>query len=294
MHIPVLLEEVITKLNPQKGEVWIDGTLGGGGHTIALAEKIGNEGMVIGLDADSDAIRRVEDRIKKEKKKEWAKIICVQCNFSEMESVLIQKKITRVDGILLDLGFSSYQIEEAERGLSFIHEGPLDMRYDSTKGITAAMIVNGAREEELIKIFRDYGEERQAFRIAHAITMERRIKKFETTRELAEYVVRAIGKRGRIHPATKIFQALRIAVNDELGHLQTFLTTLPKIVRSGGRAGIIAFHSLEDRIVKNAFREIVKNGKGLLITKKPIAPSRNEQRINPRSRSAKLRVITIF
>jgi len=291
-HIPVLLREAIEDLNPQQGEFFIDGTLGGGGHTLAIAERIGSLGKMLCIDWDQNAVLN----FKKQEGRDVPEIIVKNANYRDIPEILKDQRLPKADGMILDLGFSSDQVEDAERGFSFLHDGPLDMRY-SGEYESAADIVNQYREHELETMFRAFGGERYAGRIAKAICEMRKRKKFETTKELEDVIFHAVpllSRKGKIHPATRVFQALRIAVNHELENVALILRTIPECVKSGGRITIITFHSLEDKIVKEGFKTLVNNGKAEFIHKKPISPQRNEIKSNPRSRSAKIRSIKIL
>lgn len=288
-HIPVLLKEVVELLDPKPGEFIIDGTAGDGGHLAALLREVGENGKVLGIDFDPSAVERLEKKLGKEKS-----VILVNDNYAHTAEILESNHLPKADGLLIDLGFSSPQIENSGRGFSFLRDEPLDMRYQvSETRATAAEVVNGLPEQELADVIYRFGEERMSRRVAKAIVEARRKKRIETTLELAEIVKGALPKsyeRGRIHPATRTFQALRIYVNDELTNLERVLTNVPRILNSGGRIAIISFHSLEDRIVKNTFRDMHKAHAAELLTKKPIVAQEEEIRMNPRSRSAKLRV----
>lgn len=291
-HIPVLLREAIQILDPKPGEFFIDGTLGGGGHTLAIAERVGNFGKMLCVDWDKNAV----EHFKKLEGRDVPEIIVKNANYRDIPELLKEEHLPKADGLILDLGFSSDQIEDAERGFSFQYDGPLDMRY-SGEYESAADIVNQYREHELETMFHAFGGERYAGRIAKAICDVRKRKKFETTKELEDviyHVVPLAARKGKIHPATRVFQALRIAVNHELENVSLMLKAIPECVKPGGRVGIITFHSLEDKVVKEGFKDLVKNGKAELLHKKPIAPQRDETKINPRSRSAKIRSIKII
>lgn len=291
MHEPVLLNETIRILDPKPGEFFIDGTLGGGGHSKAILERVGATGMLLGTDWDNDAVSRFE----KENKARGKGVLIRNANYRQIPDILKKEKLPHADGLLLDLGFSSDQIESAEKGFSFQYEGPLDMRY-AKEGETAAEVANGLREEELADIFWKFGDERFSRQIAKRIVEERRKKRILTTTRLAEVVASAFPARfrnGKVNPATKVFQALRIYVNREFENIESILGNLNECVKSGGRVAVISFHSSEDRIVKRRFNELVKAGKAEHLTKKPIAPTRDEIQRNPRSRSAKLRAIQL-
>ena len=276
-HTPVLLKEVVALLQPHRGGVYVDATLGGGGHATELLQASAPDGRLIGLDRDEEALVASRERLK-----EWgARVELVRANFGELEETLMNVGLTAVDGIVFDLGVSSRQFDEPTRGFSFQREGPLDMRMDRNTGQTARDVLNTASEKELADIFYLYGEERRSRSIAKRIVAARPI---ETTVQLADLV----GPRhGRIHPATRVFQALRIYVNDELGNLKRGLESASRVVKSGGRIAVISFHSLEDRIVKRYFKETPTLR---IITRKPVTAAEEELETNPRARSAKLRV----
>ncbi|MCC9609019.1 16S rRNA (cytosine(1402)-N(4))-methyltransferase RsmH [Blastopirellula sp. JC732] len=284
VHVSVLPQEVIEYLDPQPGQIFADGTLGGGGHTRQLAERVGDTGLVIACDRDLAAIERAEQSLR------GLPIKVTQRNFSELPSVLKELEIDQIDGLLLDLGLSSDQLADRNRGFSFDSDGPLDLRFDDTEGDTAADLVNLLSEKDLADVIYQNGEERLSRRIAKKICLRRKEKPFLLANDLAELCASCYPARGakeRIHPATRTFQALRIAVNRELSSLESILKTAPDFVRVGGKIAIISFHSLEDRRVKEAFREDPRLEP---VTKKPIIPSEEEILRNPRSRSAKLRV----
>jgi 16S rRNA (cytosine1402-N4)-methyltransferase len=280
-HVPVLPAETLSLLDPQPGEVWVDCTTGGGGHARLIAERVGPTGRLIGLDQDPTMLERAALRLS------GLPVTLVHANFDQLAEVLQQQGVPRVDGVLADIGFSSDQLGDPARGLSFMNDGPLDMRLDPTAGTTAADLVNGLPERELADVLFEFGEERKSFRVAKRVVERRKVRRFETTADLANVVRSCLPRSGGIDPATRTFQALRIAVNDELGALDRLLAVLPAVVKPGGRAGVISFHSLEDRRVKQAFREAdVWAPK----TKKPVEASDAEAATNPRARSAKLRV----
>jgi 16S rRNA (cytosine1402-N4)-methyltransferase len=286
MHIPVLFNESLEALNITPDGVYVDGTLGGAGHAHAIAQKLSNNGILIGFDVDTDAIARAEKKL--------ADLSCqiklFHRNFREIDQVLQENNISKVDGVFLDLGYSSYQIDDAEKGLSFMHDGPLDMRLGDGE-VTAADIINRWSEETLADIFYGYGDETAAKLIAKKIVAARRDKKFTTTADLADFIKQVIPfRKGKTHPATRVFQALRIAVNDEYGALTEALENIISLVVPGGRIAIITFHSGEDRIVKNMFKSWHDKGFGNIMTKKPMVPSNQEIVQNPRSRSSKLRI----
>lgn len=299
-HTPVLLQEVIEGLDIRPGKKYIDATLGGGGHGLEIVKQ---GGIVLGIDVDKEAIEHVKKilsdkdiRILSEKKdqahniliSQYPNITLVKGNFEDIGVIARITGFSRVSGILFDLGVSLYQLKAGERGFSFQTDGPLDMRMDPSEGGAAATdLVNGLYEHELVALFKKYGEEHNARPIARAICRAREVKKIETTSELAKIVATTKRGRGKIHPATQVFQALRIAVNDELESLEQALPQAVELLEEGGRIAAISFHSLEDRIVKQFFK---KRTEIEVITKKPIIPSDGEVRQNPRARSAKLRI----
>ncbi|HUY69673.1 MAG TPA: 16S rRNA (cytosine(1402)-N(4))-methyltransferase RsmH [Candidatus Tyrphobacter sp.] len=288
MHIPVLLKEISETLDPRPGGFFIDGTLGEGGQAKAILSKIGSRGKLLGLDWDESSLAQAKRNIKA------PNVLFVKGNYADLPLILKRKKLPPADGLLLDLGFCSGQLESG-RGFTFQKDEPLDMRYDRESGPSAADILNGLSEKELEDIFSRYGEERFSKRIARAVGEARRKKKIERTRELAEIIRRALpgGRYGQTGSLRRVFQALRIYVNRELENLEAILKNLTSVVRPGGRAAIISFHSLEDRLVKNYFREGEKEGGFVILTKKPIRPEPREILENPRSRSAKLRAVRL-
>lgn len=277
-HIPVLKEEVIDFLKLKVKDKVVDCTLGLGGHAEAILEKIGPSGKLIGIEQDEENLEIARERLKKY----FDQTFLYHANFADLEQV-----VEKADAILFDLGMASTHVDEPEKGFSFLRDGPLHLKFDRSSKKDAADLVNSLDEKELARIFFRFGEERRASRIAGEIIRERKKEKILRTKKLAEIVERAVGRRGRRHPATKVFQALRIAVNDELNVLQKGLWSAVDILKKGGRVVVISYHSLEDRIVKNIFREAAELK---IITKKPIVPSREEIERNPRSRSAKMRV----
>jgi 16S rRNA (cytosine1402-N4)-methyltransferase len=280
-HLPVLPEETLRFLDPQPGETWVDGTTGGGGHARLIAERLGPTGRLIALDQDPTMLALAKQRL------EALPVTMVHANFDQLQEVLQNLGIETVNGVLADLGFSSDQVNDPARGLSFKQNGPLDMRLDASIGSTAADLVNTMSEAGLADLIFEYGEERKSRWVAKRIVERRKDRKFETTEDLAELVRKCVPRSGKLDPATRVFQALRIAVNDELGALERLLSVLPRVLAPGGRAGIISFHSLEDRRVKQAFR---KDDVWKVLTKKPAEATDAEVARNPRSRSAKLRV----
>ena len=293
MHIPVLLNEVIAGLDIKPDDVFFDGTINGGGHSKAVLDRLGAKATIIGVDLDNCALAKAEEKLTGGK----AKVLLVQSSFRNLDTVLDEVKIPKVDKILLDLGLSSNQFEESGRGFSFQKDEPLLMTFKKTpesSDLTAKKIVNEWEKENIAQIIESYGEERYARKIAHAIVFFRSKGEIKTTRELVKIIEEAVPKtylHKRIHPATKTFQALRIAVNDEIESLRDGLRKGFEHLTTRGRMAVISFHSIEDRIVKNFFRERAKGGIARLITKKPITPTQGELTENPRSRSAKLRVI---
>lgn len=288
-HQSVMLEEVVSSLNLKKGSVVVDGTIGLGGHSREILKKIIPGGRLIGIDADIEALKEARQNLLDFN----GSFSLVHGNFRNLDTILEKEGIRNVDAIILDLGVSSYQIEDGSRGFSIKHESRLDMRMDKSLQLSAYDIVNKFSEQELSDIIKEYGEERFHKRIARYIKQSRSKKKIETTRELAEIVHKAIGYghgKERIDTATRTFQALRIAVNDELSSLEEGLKKALVLLKSGGKIAIISFHSLEDRIVKNIFRENARLGALKIITKKPLYPASAEVIRNPRSRSAKLRI----
>lgn len=303
-HISVLLDETIEELHIKPDGIYVDGTLGGGGHAYHVCQKLSEKGRYIGIDQDADAIAASTKRLEPFKDK----VTIVRDNYVNMPKVLHDLGIEHVDGILLDLGVSSFQLDEKERGFTYREDVPLDMRMDQRQSLTARDIVNDYSEMELFHIIRDYGEEKFAKNIAKHIVMERQESPILTTKRLAEIVDHAIPmkmKKQGGHPAKRTFQAIRIEVNHELDVLEKNLNDMIDLLNPGGRFCIITFHSLEDRIVKNAFRTAQnpcvcpsdfpvcvcgRKPKGRVITRKPILPSGEEMEVNPRSKSAKLRI----
>ena len=289
-HTPVLLSEVIELLAPKTGQTLVDCTLGTGGHSLALLPHLLPAGRVIALDQDAQALELARQRLA-----EFApQLTFVQDNFRHLPEILSRVGIERVHGLLADLGISSLHVDRADRGFSFLKEGPLDMRMDPRQTTTAASLVHRLSERDLAHILEVYGEERWARRIAKRIVMARMMQPIDTTTQLARIVADAAPKQStsrHLHPATRTFLALRIAVNDELKALEALLAALPDLVAVGGRAVIISFHSLEDRLVKRAFQHGAEAGVFRLLTKKPLRSSEQEVHANPRSRSAKLRAV---
>jgi 16S rRNA (cytosine1402-N4)-methyltransferase len=304
-HIPVLAAEVLSYLAPVSGGTYVDGTLGGGGHAAMILDALGEQGRLYGFDRDSSAIAAASERLARF----GERFTPMNRNFAEMGPALSERGVTVLDGFLLDLGVSSPQLDEQDRGFSFQKDAPLDMRMDRSSGRSAADLVNTLSHGELARIIREYGEERWAGRIASFICAEREKGPIETTFQLADLVKAAIPRRAweeRIHPATRTFQGLRIAVNDELGSLEEGLGTAVSMLKPGGRGVVISFHSLEDRIVKQMFRTLSAGctcPKNLpvcvcgsvpqvrILTAKPVMAKEDELASNPRARSAKLRAV---
>jgi 16S rRNA (cytosine1402-N4)-methyltransferase len=299
-HQPVLVDEVIANLDLPKKKVVVDCTLGLGGHAAAMLNVMPAAGKLIGFELDSGNLKIA----KKNLKDFGEQVVFLNVSYGHLVEEIKKLKLKGIDGILLDLGIASTQVDQPEKGFSFRHEGPLDMRFDRKQKLTAAEVVNVYSEKELIRIFKEYGEEKKAKKIAHEITVVRKRKPFVTTLQLADFIEKLVKRSGHIHPATRVFQALRIEVNKELETLESALEQAVELLRPKGRIAVISYHSLEDRIVKRFFRLMERdyiNEPGKLtstelsptlkiVTKKPIAPSSAEVAKNPRSRSAKLRV----
>lgn len=285
-HVPVLLDEVLHFLDPKPGEHFIDGTVGLGGHAKELVARVLPGGRLLAIDRDQDNLSFAKKRLAAHADH----VVFVHDSFAHLATHVYAHGFSHACGVLLDLGFSSVHVDDPSRGFSFQTDGPLDMRYDRTQELTAEVIVNGWTKEELVRIFRLYGEERHAMKIADTIVRARRNEKITTTMALVELIASAgFPRRGKIHPATRIFQALRIAVNDELGELERALPQALEVLASGGRLVVVSFHSLEDGMVKRFFKQ--HNGKELtVLTKHVVTPSEDEIKRNPRARSAKLRV----
>ena len=302
-HVPVLLNECIECLNIKEGGIYVDGTLGGGGHSSCVLKRLNNTGKLIGIDRDSEALAHTSERLK-----EYSNVIYVKDNHENIKNILLNLGIDKVDGILLDLGVSSYQLDEPSRGFSYMHDAPLDMRMNKDQEFTAYDVVNKYSEERLAEIFFEYGEEKYSRSIARKIAERRKQKEVNTTFELVDIIKSAIPAKARNekqHPAKRVFQAIRIEVNGELVDLENAIKDAVMSLKDGGRMLVITFHSLEDRIVKKTFENL--QGKctcpsdfpkcicgfesfGKVITKKPIVATNQELENNPRSRSAKLRV----
>ena len=285
-HVPVMVSECLGLLDLRPGEVVVDGTLGLGGHARAMAELVGPGGRLIGVDRDAEMLARAQEGLG------GVKVEGVCGNFSELDAHLQGLGISGVDGILLDLGVASPQVDETHRGFSYRGDGPLDMRMGRGEGASAEEWLDGASEDEIGRVIREYGEERYWRRVARAIVSARGRGGIRSTGELAEIVRRAMpGGRRRLHPARRTFQAIRIVVNGEIGHLERFLRKLPGLLHRGGRCVVITYHSLEDRPVKLAFRAGARGGVYDLLTRKPLRAGAEEVRLNPRSRSAKVRAV---
>lgn len=303
-HVSVLLEECIENLNIKPDGIYVDGTLGGAGHSLEIVKRLSGNGRHIGIDRDEAAINVATDRLK-----EYSdRVTIVRDNYSNIKNILEDLEIEQVDGILLDLGVSSYQLDEPERGFSYRFDTPLDMRMDQRQSTTAADIINNYSEEELYRVIKDYGEEKFAKSIAANLVKERTKKPIETTGQVVEIIRKSMPVKAQIasgHPAKRTFQAIRIECNDELDGIKNCIEDMIDALADGGRLCIITFHSLEDRIVKTAFKNAQepctcpknfpmcvcgKKSKGIVISRKPILPSEEELEVNSRSASAKLRV----
>jgi 16S rRNA (cytosine1402-N4)-methyltransferase len=292
-HIPVLLNEIVKGLALKKGDTVVDGTLGGGGHAKAIIEAIMPGGTFIGIDWDNEFLTQTAEELFEEFGEYSSALKFVHGNYADTKDIIQKKHITGVDAMVADVGFSSWHVDEAHRGFSFNDPDVLDMRYDTSEGTPAYEVVNSFAEQRLADIIFRYGQERSSRRIAKAIVQERRKKRILTANHLRSVIVQALpAARGRqkVDPATKTFQALRIYVNKELDNIQYLLESIPKILQPKGRIAIISFHSMEDALVKHHFKHLQQQGKGEVITKKPITPSEEEIEENPRSRSAKLRI----
>ena len=292
-HNPVMVEEVMRFLKPGKGDIIVDATIGAAGHGCEILESIGEEGLLIGIDKDAEILKIARQRLLKT----GNPFKLYQADYADLGYILRELKIKKVNGILLDLGVSSFQLDVPERGFSFREEAPLDMRMDRSAGETAGDLLRKLSEKEMVEIFWRYGEERRSRRIARAIVKERKAgRPIKTTTQLARIIEKAVfssenyKKRSKVHVATKVFQSLRIVVNDELKSLECFLNHAHDFLASGSRIVVISFHSLEDRIVKNAFRKGKSTSTLSILTNKPLLPSDTEIKKNNRARSAKFRV----
>ena len=282
IHLPVMLREVIMLLKPESGGIYVDATVGLGGHSEEILKHIGS-GMLIGIDRDEEALDMAMSRLADNR------VVLKKGRFSEINRLVAETGVAEIDGILFDIGTSMFHLKTAGRGFSFLSEEPLDMRMDRAQDLTAADIVNRYSEKNIARILWEYGEERLSRKIAKAIVDYRVKKKINTCAELSDIVCSVYKGRGKLHPATKTFQALRIVVNDELNELKKGLDAASGILKRGGRLCVISYHSLEDRIVKNFMRDNQKLGILTVMTKKPMVPSYEEVRLNPSARSAKLR-----
>ncbi len=303
-HRTVLLHEAVEYLSLKRNDVVVDGTLGGAGHALAIAKQLGEGGTLIGVDADIDAVSRARDMLADaHAPREFGSpvpltgdgptVLLINDNFRNLKNALASVQVRSVDKVLLDLGWSQFQLS-AGRGFSFQSDEPLTMSYAKEQSLTAGTIVNDWSEESIADVLYGFGEERYSRRIAERIVRERAEKRIETARQLADIIKSAVPaayRHGKIHPATKSFQALRIAVNDEFGALRAGMDAAWSLLSPKGRIAIISFHSSEDRIVKHRFAEWAREGQGTLVTRRPVTPSEREVTDNPRSRSAKLRVI---
>lgn len=283
MHKPVLLDEVSNYLKPEPNHLLIDGTVGLGGHAATLLPRVLPGGRLLGIDRDAANLERARERLSGF----GDAVVLVHDSYANVKTHAYAHGFTHVHGILLDLGFSSVHVDQPDRGFSFQKDGPLDMRYDQSQSLTAQEIVNTWSEDELARIFRQYGEELHARPLAQSIVQSRAQTPFTRTMQLAEFIAGRKRQHGKTHPATKVFQALRIAVNDEFGELERVLPECVNLLNPGGRLVIISFHSLEDRIIKQFFKSTPALK---VVTKRPVTASREELADNPRARSAKLRV----
>ncbi len=298
MHIPVLQKEVIKYLNPKPNENFIDCAVGEGGHSAVILEKNGPEGKILGIEIDPELYKKLNAaEIKNQESRISNRLILVNDSYINLKEIIERENFNLISGILFDLGMSSWHLEESSRGFSFRKDEPLDMRYSFENQLTAEEIINRWPEKIISRILKEYGEERFSKRIAKEIIKEREKNPIKRTSHLVEIIKKATPywyHHQKIHPATRTFQALRIAVNDELNNLKNVLPQILEVLEDKGRIVIISFHSLEDRLVKNFFRESQKNGRLQILTPKPISPSEEEIRTNPRSRSAKLRAATLI
>lgn len=289
MHIPVMLNKVIELMSPRNNGRYLDATVGEGGHAKAILEASAPDGSVVCSDVDGTMLGRAKNNLEAF----HAKIKFLHTNYRDIEDIARETGIEKFDGIIVDLGFNTAQIDDAARGFSFSNEGPLDMRYDTSSGVTAYDVVNKFDQERLARIIKEYGEERQSRKIAKAIITARKRSRIKNTAELASIIAGTMGGRRGIHPATKTFQAIRIFVNDELENLKAFLQKAGDFLTIGGVLIVISFHSLEDRIVKQAFRQfsLLTGPVFKILTRKPAVPDEEEIRHNYRARSARLRAI---
>ncbi|MFP4140102.1 MAG: 16S rRNA (cytosine(1402)-N(4))-methyltransferase RsmH [Phycisphaerae bacterium] len=291
-HVPVLADDVLELLRPERAKLIVDCTVGLGGHSRMLLDRAPSDARLIGIDVDETNLRQARENLAEF----GERVRLFQANFSQLTTVLDEADESSADAILADLGVASTQLDDAERGLSFQADGPLDMRLDPRLDETAEGLINRLSERELADLIYEYGQERYSRRVARAIVQQRKKGRIATTGQLADIVSRSLPRSARstrrgVHPATRTFQALRIAVNDEMSVLETLLDSLPNALAPGGRAAVISFHSLEDRPVKHTFNRLAADGTVEVLTKKPITPGPDEMARNPRSRSAKLRAI---
>lgn len=289
MHVPVMLNKVVEYMHPEDGAVYLDATAGEGGHTRAILEASSPSGYIVCADADEQALRTVESNLKNF----GNRIKLIRANYKDIKEIAQQAGLKGFDGIIADLGFNTSQITDSRRGFSFNNDGPLDMRYDTSRGVTAYDVVNTFKSGKLEDIIKDYGEERRYKSIVKAIIKARSESRIEGTAALAQVIAHAVKGYSRIHPATRTFQAIRIFVNNEIENLKEFLGIVKDFINIGGVLIIISFHSLEDRIVKNAFRQLsaLPVPSFHILTRKPVTPDADELRMNRRARSAKLRAI---
>ena len=282
-HLPVMGREMLEIISPFEGGIYVDATVGLGGHSEMLLSKIGQGGKIVGIDRDDNALARTAERLHD------SRLILQKGSFSDMESILHSQGIDVADGVLLDLGVSMMQLKDPGRGFSFNSNERLDMRMDSSQELSAWDVVNGYSERELVRILKEYGEEFRAVKIVRSIVHDRNKKRIDTCKELAEIISKAVGRTGKVHPATKTFQALRIEVNKELDELKNGLDASLRVLKRGGRLCVISYHSLEDRAVKHFIKERAQTDIVKQLLKKPLVPAIDEIRANPSSRSAKLR-----
>ncbi|MSR73538.1 MAG: 16S rRNA (cytosine(1402)-N(4))-methyltransferase RsmH [Candidatus Pacebacteria bacterium] len=287
IHIPVMLNETVDAIAPREGDCVIDGTFGAGGHSALVLERVGATGKLLAIDWNEHAVRGCAERYAEDRR-----VTCAVGNFAEMADIARLSLFPKANGVILDLGISSDELNHSGRGFTFQEDEPLLMTYSDNQE-SIADILKQVSEDDLAAIIKTYGEERYAARIARAIKEKMPV---ETTKQLADIITNAVpnqGKKYRIHPATRTFMALRIYANKELENVEQAITVLPQVVAPGGRVAILSFHSLEDRIVKHRFRDMAKEGKITIVTKKPLIPSEEEVKNNPRARSAKLRICII-
>ncbi len=284
IHIPVMREEVLEALDLKSAGTYVDATLGLGGHAIGILQRAEGCTLIV-IERDENSISIARERLKG-----YQNVHLIKDRFSNMKEVVHSLGYERVNGVILDVGVSTLHLKAEERGFSFMTDGPLDMRMDQGSELTAEYVVNNYKEKDLADIIYQYGDERFSRRIAKSIVYNRQKKRITTCKELEEIVFKAVGRRGKIHPATRTFQAIRIEVNSELDELSKAVDSGVELLAEKGRLCVLSYHSLEDRIVKNAFKKLAKEGLLRIITKKPIVPEREEQKLNPSSRSAKFRV----